>query len=165
MRHRVDTFKVGRSSAHRRSMLANMVSSLFEHGSIQTTVVKAKAARSFAERLITIGKKGDLHRRRLAVSKLRDKSAVKKLFDEIAPGYEGRNGGYTRILKLGKRRGDAAEMCILQLVEVAAVEEAPKKEAKAAPKKAKAEEAPKAEVKAEEAPAVEAKAEEAPKAE
>ena len=165
MRHRVDTFKVGRSSAHRRSMLANMVSSLFEHGSIQTTVVKAKAARSFAERLITIGKKGDLHRRRLAVSKLRDKGAVKKLFDEIAPGYEGRNGGYTRILKLGKRRGDAAEMCILQLVEVAAVEEAPKKEAKAAPKKVKAEEAPKAEVKAEEAPAVEAKAEEAPKAE
>ena len=165
MRHRVDTFKVGRSSAHRRSMLANMVSSLFEHGSIQTTVVKAKAARSFAERLITIGKKGDLHRRRLAVSKLRDKGAVKKLFDEIAPGYEGRNGGYTLILKLGKRRGDAAEMCILQLVEVAAVEEAPKKEAKAAPKKAKAEEAPKAEVKAEEAPAVEAKAEEAPKAE
>ena len=165
MRHRVDTFKVGRSSAHRRSMLANMVSSLFEHGSIQTTVVKAKAARSFAERLITIGKKGDLHRRRLAVSKLRDKGAVKKLFDEIAPGYEGRNGGYTRILKLGKRRGDAAEMCIHQLVEVAAVEEAPKKEAKAAPKKAKAEEAPKAEVKAEEAPAVEAKAEEAPKAE
>ena len=165
MRHRVDTFKVGRSSAHRRSMLANMVSSLFEHGSIQTTVVKAKAARSFAERLITIGKKGDLHRRRLAVSKLRDKGAVKKLFDEIAPGYEGRTGGYTRILKLGKRRGDAAEMCILQLVEVAAVEEAPKKEAKAAPKKAKAEEAPKAEVKAEEAPAVEAKAEEAPKAE
>lgn len=165
MRHRVDTFKVGRSSAHRRSMLANMVSSLFEHGSIQTTVVKAKAARSFAERLITIGKKGDLHRRRLAVSKLRDKGAVKKLFDEIAPGYEGRNGGYTRILKLGKRRGDAAEMCILQLVEVAAVEEAPKKEAKAVPKKAKAEEAPKAEVKAEEAPAVEAKAEEAPKAE
>ncbi len=146
-------------------MLANMVSSLFEHGSIQTTVVKAKAARSFAERLITIGKKGDLHRRRLAVSKLRDKGAVKKLFDEIAPGYEGRNGGYTRILKLGKRRGDAAEMCILQLVEVAAVEEAPKKEAKVAPKKAKAEEAPKAEVKAEEAPAVEAKAEEAPKAE
>ncbi len=124
-------------------MLANMVSSLFEHGSIQTTVVKAKAARSFAERLITIGKKGDLHRRRLAFSKLRDKAAVKKLFDEIAPGYEGRVGGYTRILKLGKRRGDAAEMCILQLVEAAAAE-------------AK---------KAEEAPAVEAKAEEAPKAE
>ena len=165
MRHRVATFKVGRSSAHRRAMLANMVSSLFLSGKIETTLVKAKEARRFAEKLITIGKKGDLHRRRLAVSKLRDKTAVKRLFDEIAPGYEGRNGGYTRILKLGKRRGDAAEMCILQLVEVAAVEEAPKKEAKAAPKKAKAEEAPKAEVKAEEAPAVEAKAEEAPKAE
>ena len=117
MRHRVDTFKVGRSGAHRRAMLANMVSSLFANGRIETTLVKAKAARSFAERLITIGKKGDLHRRRLAAAKLRDKAAVKRLFDEIAPGYEGRNGGYTRILKLGKRRGDAAEMCILQLVE------------------------------------------------
>ena len=98
-------------------MLANMVSSLFANGQIETTLVKAKAARSFAERLITIGKKGDLHRRRIAIAKLRDKSAVKRLFDEIAPGYEGRNGGYTRILKLGKRRGDSAEMCILQLVE------------------------------------------------
>lgn len=117
MRHRVDTFKVGRSGAHRRAMLANMVSSLFANGQIETTLVKAKAARSFAERLITIGKKGDLHRRRIAIAKLRDKSAVKRLFDEIAPGYEGRNGGYTRILKLGKRRGDSAEMCILQLVE------------------------------------------------
>ena len=117
MRHRVDTFKIGRSGAHRRAMLANMVSSLFANGQIETTLVKAKAARSFAERLITIGKKGDLHRRRIAVAKLRDKSAVKRLFDEIAPGYEGRNDGYTRILKLGKRRGDAAEMCILQLVE------------------------------------------------
>lgn len=117
MRHRVDTFKIGRTSAHRRSMLANMVSSLFLHGQIQTTLVKAKAARSFAERLITMGKKGDLHRRRLAVARLRDKSAVKLLFDEIAPAYVGRDGGYTRIYKLGKRRGDAAEMCILQLVE------------------------------------------------
>ena len=117
MRHRVDTFKIGRSGAHRRAMLANMVSSLFANGQIETTLVKAKAARSFAERLITIGKKGDLHRRRIAIAKLRDKSAVKRLFDEIAPGYEGRNGGYTRILKLGKRRGDSAEMCILQLVE------------------------------------------------
>ena len=116
MRHRVDTFKIGRSGAHRRAMLANMVSSLFANGQIETTLVKAKAARSFAERLITIGKKGDLHRRRIAVAKLRDKSAVKRLFDEIAPGYEGRNGGYTRILKLGKRRGDAAEMAVIELV-------------------------------------------------
>lgn len=116
MRHRVDTFKIGRSPAHRRAMLANMVSSLFEYGTITTTLVKAKEARRFAERLITIGKKGDLHRRRLAVSKLRDKEAVKKLFAEIAPQYMDRNGGYTRILKLGQRRGDAAEMCMLQLV-------------------------------------------------
>ena len=110
-------------------MLANMVSSLFANGRIETTLVKAKAARSFAERLITIGKKGDLHRRRIAAAKLRDKAAVKRLFDEIAPGYEGRNGGYTRILKLGKRRGDAAEMCILQLVET----NAPAKTEAAAP--------------------------------
>ena len=80
MRHRVHTFKVGRSSAHRRAMLANMVSSLFTNGQIQTTLVKAKEARRFAEKLITIGKKGDLHRRRIAVAKLRDKDAVKLLF-------------------------------------------------------------------------------------
>ena len=160
MRHRVATFKIGRSSAHRRAMLANMVSSLFTNGQIQTTLVKAKEARRFAEKLITIGKKGDLHRRRLAVSKLRDKSAVKVLFDEIAPAYEGRNGGYTRILKLGVRRGDAAEMCILQLVkEESAAKPAKKAEAKAEEAKV---EAVKAEVKAEEPAATEA---EAPKAE
>ena len=150
MRHRVATFKIGRSSAHRRSMLANMVSSLFTNGQIETTLVKAKEARRFAEKLITIGKKGDLHRRRLAVSKLRDKSAVKVLFDEIAPAYEGRNGGYTRILKLGVRRGDAAEMCILQLVkEESATKPAKKAEVKAEVKAEAAvaeAEAPKAEI-------------------
>ena len=119
MRHRVDTFKIGRSGAHRRAMLANMVSSLFEHGRIETTIVKAKAASSFAERLITLGKKGDIHHRRLAFARLRNKEAVKTLFDEIAPVYADRNGGYTRIFKLGKRRGDAAETCILMLVEAA----------------------------------------------
>ncbi len=124
MRHRVDTFKIGRSGAHRRSMLANMVSSLFMNGEIRTTVVKAKEARRFAERLITIGKKADLHHRRLAVARLRDKDAVKKLFDEIAPSYAGRDGGYTRIYKLGTRIGDAAEMCILQLVTEAAEKKA-----------------------------------------
>jgi large subunit ribosomal protein L17 len=126
MRHRVATFKIGRTGAHRRAMLANMVSSLFANGKIETTLVKAKAARSFAEKMITLGKKGDIHNRRQAFSKLRDKDAVKLLFDEIAPGYAGRNGGYTRILKLGKRRGDAAEMCILALVEASV--EAPKAE-------------------------------------
>jgi large subunit ribosomal protein L17 len=141
-------------------MLANMVSSLFTNGQIQTTLVKAKEARRFAEKLITIGKKGDLHRRRLAVSKLRDKSAVKLLFDEIAPAYAERNGGYTRILKLGVRRGDAAEMCILQLVkEESAAKPAKKADVKAEEAKV---EAVKAEVKAEEPAAAEA---EAPKAE
>ena len=126
MRHRVATFKIGRTGAHRRAMLANMVSSLFANGKIETTLVKAKAARSFAEKMITLGKKGEIHNRRQAFSKLRNKEAVKMLFDEIAPGYAGRNGGYTRILKLGKRRGDAAEMCILSLVEASV--EAPKAE-------------------------------------
>ncbi len=117
MRHRVHTFKVGRTSAHRRSMLANMVSSLIEHGQITTTLVKAKEARIFAEKLVTLGKKADLHRHRLAVSRLRNKTAVKRLFDVIAPSYADRPGGYTRIIKLGQRKGDAAEMCILQFVE------------------------------------------------
>ena len=116
MRHRVDTFKIGRTGAHRRSMLANMVSSLFMNGEIRTTLVKAKEARRFAERLITLGKKTDLHHRRLAAARLRDKDAVKKLFNEIAPSYAGRDGGYTRIYKLGTRIGDGAEMCILQMV-------------------------------------------------
>ena len=172
MRHRVDTFKIGRSGAHRRSMLANMVSSLFLHGEIRTTLVKAKEARRVADRMITLGKKGDLHHRRLAVSHLRDKSAVKLLFDEIAPTYAGRNGGYTRIYKLGTRIGDGSEMCILQLVESdAKVEEAKKaKTAKAepkakAPKAEKAKEA-KAEAKAEpKAKAPKAKAPKAEKAE
>ena len=116
MRHRVATFKIGRSGAHRRAMLANMVSSLFDNGRIETTLVKAKEAARFAERLITLGKKGDLHHRRLAAARLRDKDAVKKLFNEIAPSYTDRDGGYTRIYKLGPRRGDAAEMVIIELV-------------------------------------------------
>ena len=150
MRHRVDTFKIGRSGSHRRAMLANMATSLFEHGKIETTLVKAKELRRFAEKLITIAKKNDLHRRRIAVSRLRDKAITKKLFDEIAPGYAERVGGYTRILKLAQRRGDAAEMCIIMLVEAGAPEKkAPvKKTAKPAARKqetAKPEEAAKPE--------------------
>ncbi|MBO5791619.1 MAG: 50S ribosomal protein L17 [Lentisphaeria bacterium] len=117
MRHKVDTLKLGRSSAHRRAMLANMVSSLFFSGRVETTLVKAKAVRRMAERMITLGKQGTLHSRRLAVARMHDENAVKKLFDEIAPAYTGRQGGYTRILKLGQRRGDAAETCLLMLVE------------------------------------------------
>ncbi len=117
MRHRVHTFKIGKSGAHRRAMLANMISSLIEHGEIKTTVTKAKEARRMADKMITLGKKGTLHHRRQAIAKLRDKVAVKRLFDELAPGYTERVGGYTRIIRLGRRRGDAAEMCLLQLVE------------------------------------------------
>jgi large subunit ribosomal protein L17 len=156
MRHKVHTFKIGRTGAHRKAMLANMVSSLIEHGEIKTTLTKAKEARRFADKMVTLGKKGDLHRRRLAVSRLRDKTAVKKLFDEIAPQYTERDGGYTRIIKLGRRTGDAAEMCLLQFVEN---DDTVKKAAK--PKKAKApQEEPKVEevkeVKAEEAETAEA---------
>ena len=148
MRHKVHTFKIGRSGAHRKAMLANMVSSLIEHGQIKTTITKAKEARRFADKMITLGKKGDLHRRRLAISKLRDKDAVKKLFDEVAPQYAQRNGGYTRIIKLGRRVGDAAEMCILQFVESDDVAAKSKKPAKKAAKKTEAE-APAKEEKAE----------------
>ena len=116
MRHRVHTFKVGRTGAHRRAMLANMVSSLIEHGQITTSLVKAREARRVAEKMVTLGKKGDLHHRRLAISTLRKADMVAKLFAEIAPAYADRQGGYTSIIKLGKRRGDACEMCILKFV-------------------------------------------------
>ena len=145
MRHKVHTFKIGRTGAHRKAMLANMVSSLIEHGEIRTTITKAKEARRVADKMVTLGKKGDLHRRRLAVSKLRDKTAVKKLFDEVAPQYTERNGGYTRIIKLSRRLGDAAEMCILQFVESDdAVKKAAKTTKTKKAKAPKAEKAPKA---------------------
>lgn len=138
MRHRKHTFKIGRSGAHRKAMIANMVSSVFYHGQVQTTLVKAKEVRRFVDKLITLGKKGGLHERRQAIAKIRDIDAVKILFDEIAPKYADRPGGYTRIIKLGQRRGDAAEMCILQLVEAEVTtapvkEEAPVAEEAAAP--------------------------------
>ena len=117
MRHKVDTFKIGRSSADRKAMLANMVVSLFDNGEIRTTLRKAKEARRLAEKMITRGLKGDLHSRRIAIAKLRNKDGVKFLFEEVAPLFADRKGGYTRIIKLGTRRGDAAEICILQLVE------------------------------------------------
>ena len=117
MRHRKHTFKIGRSGAHRKALLANQVCSLITEGSIKTTVVKAKETRRLAERMVTLGKKGDLHNRRLAIARLRDKDAVAQLFSEIAPKFSNRDGGYTRIIRLGTRIGDAAEMCILQWVE------------------------------------------------
>ncbi len=148
MRHRVHTFKIGRTSAHRKAMLANMVSSLIESGTIKTTVVKAKEARRFADRMVTLGKKASLHHRRLAVSYLRNKDAVKKLFDEVAPTFADRAGGYTRIIRLGVRQGDGAEMCMLQLTN----NDVQEKKAKAPAKKAEKAEAPAAEEKAVKAP-------------
>ena len=133
MRHRTATFKINRSSAHVRALLANAVCSLFEHKQIRTTLVRAKRIRQVAEQMITMGKKGTLHARRLAVAKLHQNDKVKILFDEIAPGFKERQGGYTRIIKLGQRIGDGAEMCILSLVEndeaVKAAKSAPAAEA------------------------------------
>ena len=117
MRHRVSGRKFGREKAHRDLMLKNLVVSLLEHGRINTTVAKAKEIRGLAERVITYGKKGTLHHRRLAFKVLQNKTLVNKLFDDIAPGYGGRPGGYTRVLKNGYRRGDCAPMAIIELVQ------------------------------------------------
>jgi large subunit ribosomal protein L17 len=117
MRHRKHTFKIGRSGAHRKALMANQISSLIENGQIKTTVTKAKEASRIADKMVTLGKKGTLHHRRLAISKLRNKDAVARLFSEVAPVFASRDGGYTRIIRTGQRRGDAAEMCILQFVE------------------------------------------------
>ncbi|HAE42215.1 MAG: 50S ribosomal protein L17 [Firmicutes bacterium HGW-Firmicutes-18] len=108
--------KLGRQSDHRVAMLRNMTTSIIAHGRIETTETRAKELRKLADKMITLGKRGDLHARRQALSFIYDKNVVAKLFEEIAPKYEGRNGGYTRILKLGPRRGDGAEMVIIELV-------------------------------------------------
>jgi large subunit ribosomal protein L17 len=108
--------KLGRESAHRKAMLRNLVTDLLREGRITTTEMRAKETRRIAEKMITLGKRGDLHARRQALAYIFDESVVKKLFDEIAPGYEDRHGGYTRILKLGPRRGDNAEEVYLELV-------------------------------------------------
>lgn len=108
--------KLGRPSAHRRSMLRNLVTDLFREGRIQTTDDRAKEARREAEKMITLAKRGGLHAKRQAMAYMFDEDVVTKLFDEIAPRYEDRNGGYTRILKLGPRQGDNAETVFLELV-------------------------------------------------
>jgi len=108
--------KLGRDTAHRKAMLRNLVTDLFREGRITTTEMRAKETRRAAEKMITLGKRGDLHARRQALAYIFDEDVVKKLFDEIAPGYEDRHGGYTRILKLGPRRGDCAEEVYLELV-------------------------------------------------
>lgn len=109
--------KLGRTSAHRNAMLRGLVTYLLENGSVETTLTRAKEVRSVAEKMITLGKKNTLASRRAALSYITKKEVVKKVFDEIAPKYEGRNGGYTQIYKLGPRRGDGAEMAIIKLVD------------------------------------------------
>ena len=134
MRHQRVVKKFGRSKEHRDMMMRNMVSNLILAETIKTTLPNAKEARKLAEKLVTIARKGDLAARRLVASRLTQPKAVKKLFDKIVPGLEGRNGGYTRILKLFTRKGDAAKMVLLQWVFVEEIkdEEAPAAEETAA---------------------------------
>lgn len=108
--------KLGRTTDHRKALLRNQVTSLLRHGRIETTVPKAKETQRMAEKMITLAKRGDLHARRQVLAYIYDEDVVTKLFAEIGPNYADRNGGYTRVLKLGPRRGDAAEMAILELV-------------------------------------------------
>ncbi len=117
MRHNKAGRRLGRKTSHREAMFRNMVTSLLDHGKITTTDAKAKEIRVVAERMITLGKRGDLHSMRLAASVIRDKSIVSKLFSTIAPCYKERLGGYTRIIKLGIRQGDAAPLSLIELVE------------------------------------------------
>lgn len=117
MRHRKKGRHLNRTASHRKAMLRNMATSLFMHGRIETTVAKAKELRQYAEPLITKAKRGDLHARRHVARKIRDSVALAKLFDEIGPRYAERPGGYTRVVKLGHRAGDAADVAIIELVE------------------------------------------------
>lgn len=110
------TRKLGRASDHRKAMLRGMVTYLLENGKIETTVTRAKEVRCMAEKMITLGKAGDLHSKRQVFAYVTKEDVAKKLFDEIAPKYADRNGGYTKIVKIGPRRGDAAEMAIIELV-------------------------------------------------
>ena len=132
MRHQKKTIKLGRTAEHRRALLANQVCALIQHQRITTTLAKAKAVRPLAERMVTLGKNGSIHSRRTALAVLRQKSSVKKLFDDIAQRSAERNGGYTRIVKLGARKSDSARMAFIEWVDAEQVaEEKPSKEKKA----------------------------------
>jgi large subunit ribosomal protein L17 len=164
MRHQKNTVRLGRKAAHRKALLANQVCSLIEHRRIKTTLAKAKAVRPIAERMVTLGKNGSIHARRTAFATLRQKDAVKKLFDEIAPASGERNGGYTRIIRLGQRSSDSAFMALIEWVDSPiTVEEKTAEETKAKKKESKAEAKPKEtkreepKVKAEEKPVEEPK--------
>jgi large subunit ribosomal protein L17 len=139
MRHQKKTIKLGRKAEHRKALLANQVCSLITHQRIKTTLAKAKAVRPLAERMVTLGKKGSIHARRTAFATLRHKDAVKKLFDDIAQRSAERNGGYTRIVKLGRRKSDSAPMAFLEWVDAAVLvtEEKPAEEKQAKKKETK----------------------------
>jgi large subunit ribosomal protein L17 len=116
VRHRKKGRQLSRTRSHREATLRNLATSLFRHERIETTTAKAKELRPYAERLITLARRGDVHARRLASRRIHDREVLGKLFDDIAPRYQERPGGYTRILKLGSRKGDAAEMSLIELV-------------------------------------------------
>ncbi|MDP2959595.1 MAG: 50S ribosomal protein L17 [Longimicrobiales bacterium] len=116
MRHRNKGRKLSRTASHKRATMRNLATSLFRHGRIETTTAKAKELRPYAERLVTLAKRGDLHARRLVATKIQDRMVLGTLFDDIGPRYSERPGGYTRILKLRNRKGDAAEMSLIELV-------------------------------------------------
>ncbi|MEP6688567.1 MAG: 50S ribosomal protein L17 [Gemmatimonadales bacterium] len=116
MRHRAKGRQLSRTSTHRRAMLNNMATSLFEHGRVVTTEAKAKELRPFAEKLITLARRGDLHARRLVQRKIKDRTTLSRLFSEIGPRFAARPGGYTRILKLGHREGDGADIARIELL-------------------------------------------------
>ena len=130
MRHQKKTVKLGRTAEHRKALLANQVCSLIEHQRIKTTLAKAKAVRPLAEKMVTLGKNGSLHARRTALAVLRQKGAVKKLFEDIAPRSVSRNGGYTRIVKLGTRKSDSAPVAFIEWVDAPQVVEEPAAEEK-----------------------------------
>lgn len=132
MRHRKQTAKLGRTGSHRNAMLANLVCSLIKHKRIKTTLAKARAARSVAEKMVTLGKRGTIHARRLAAARLHQEDCVKILFAEIAPANKDRAGGYTRIIKMLRRQGDAAEEAILEWVDVTSAQPAAETAAPAA---------------------------------
>src|SRR5207248_323149 len=140
IRHRKKTIKLGRKAEHRKALLANQVCCLIEHQRIKTTLAKAKAVRPLADKMVTLGKSGSLHARRTAFAVLRQKDAVKKLFDDIAPRSAERNGGYTRVIKLGQRNSDAAPVAYLEWVDAAVIiDEEPEQPADSKSRKAKKE--------------------------
>ena len=159
MRHQKKTLKLGLTAAHRKALLANQVCSLIEHQRIKTTLAKAKAVRPLAEKMVTLGKKGSLHARRTALAVLRQKGAVKKLFEDIAPRSADRNGGYTRIVKLGARKSDSAPIAFIEWVDAPQVVDEPALEETGKKSKAAKDPAAETEKKAERRPKKGAEAE------